>query len=108
MKKKKPNTLEEFLEILKTQQITPEECYSYIIKIEEKIKMDIDSLFEGLAGGHIHEIQSKIGYVKNLINLVVDSNGAFEYDRALDSAILQLEDILALYQKSGVSIQIEK
>jgi hypothetical protein len=66
----------------------------------------MDYLFEGLAGGQIHDILSKIGYTKNLLNLVIESKGAFNYQKALKSAIIQLEDILVLYKKSGVSTLI--
>jgi len=100
-------TLEEIIETLKKKQLSPENSYSYVTKIEQKIKIDLDALFEGLAGARIHEIQSKIGYAKNLLSLVIESKGAFNYNQALQSVIVQLEDILALYHKSGVSTRIK-
>lgn len=102
-----PTTLEELLEVMKTREHPAEKIYSFIVALEEKFKVDIDLLFGRLAGGHIHEIQSKIGYAKNLLDLVVKSKGAFDYDKALQSAIEQLEDILGLYHKAGVSTQIK-
>ncbi|NVM52913.1 MAG: hypothetical protein HWN66_04360 [Candidatus Helarchaeota archaeon] len=108
MKEKKFTTLEAIIETFKTRTLSPEESFSLIVKIEQKIIVDIDALFEGLAGGYIHEIQSKIGYTKNLLHLVIESKGAFDYQRALNSTIPQLEDILTLYHKSGVPTQLEK
>ncbi len=108
MIEKKGTTLEKIIALLKSKQLDANQSYSYILAIEEKIKKDLDMLFERLAGGHIHEIQSKIGYAKNILNLVVESKGAFDYDRALNSALIQLEDILTLYQKSGVSTNLKK
>lgn len=98
--------LEEIIKEMKASKLSPNECYAYILKVEQKIKQDMDSLFEGLAGGQIHDILSKIGYTKNLLNLVIESKGAFDYKKALKSAIIQLEDILVLYKKSGVSTVI--
>ena len=104
---RKSSTIEELLEVMKSQDPSAEQSYSFVVAIEEKFKGDIDLLFERLAGGHIHEIQSKIGYAKNLLDLVVESKGAFEYKKALQSAINQMEDILALYQKAGISTQLK-
>jgi len=101
------STIEEVLQVMKTKELPAEKNYSFIVAIEEKIKGDIDLLFGRLAGGHIHEIQSKIGYAKNLLDLVIESKGAFEYEKALQSAIEQLEAILGLYHKAGVSTQIK-
>jgi len=95
--------LEEIIKKMKASKFSPNDCYKYILKIEEKIKNDINLLFEGLGGGQIHEILSKIGYVKNLIKMAIESKGAFDYQNALKLAVTPLEDILALYQKSGVS-----
>ena len=103
---KEPTTLEEILEQMKTLTLDVQKNFTYVVAIEEKVKEDIDLLFEKLAGGHIHEIQSKIGYAKNILNLVIESKGAFDYQKALNSTITQLEDILTLYQKSGVSTQL--
>ena len=91
---------------MKTSKVSPNECYKNLLKIEEKIKRDLNSLFEGLGGGQIHEILSKMGYTKNLIKMVIDSKGTFDYQNALQSAITQLEEILVLYQQSGVSTLI--
>jgi len=102
----KVGSLEELLELLTQRQIDPATCLFFIEKLEQKILKDIDTLFQKLAGGHIHEIQSKIGYAKNIINLVVESQGAFSYDKALETAIPQVQDILALYQKAGVSTKL--
>ncbi|NVM30889.1 MAG: hypothetical protein HWN65_18760 [Candidatus Helarchaeota archaeon] len=99
-------TLEEIIQRMKSRELSAEENYSHVVAIEEKFKKDLDVLFEKLAGGHIHEIQSKIGFAKNLLNLVIESKGAFDYKKALESTITQLEDILELYQKSGVSTQM--
>ena len=107
MSSKRPRSLEKILKTLMTDHLTPEECLSLIIKFEDKIKADIDLLFEKLAGAHIHEIQSKIGFAKNVLNLVLESKGAFDYAKALDSAITQLEDILALYHRSGISTELK-
>ena len=98
--------LEDILKKMKSGKISPNECYKNIIKIEDKIKHDLNLLFEGLAGTQIHDILSKIGYIKNLINMVVESKGSLDYQGALKSAATQLEEILALYQKSGVSTLI--
>ena len=103
---KDPSKIEEVIELMKTRQLEVQQSYLFIIKIEEKIKRDIDILFEKLAGGHIHEIQSKIGFAKNVLKFVLESKGAFDYTKALDSAITQLDDILALYRKSGVSLSL--
>ena len=108
MPKQSFETFEQFLEALKTRKPSPEESFSVIIELEEKIKRDIEELFEKLAGSHIHEIQAKIGYVKGLLDLVVQSKGAFDYDNALKNAIQPLEDILTLYHKSGVSTQLKQ
>lgn len=98
--------LEEVIKKMKASKLSPNESYQYVLKIEQKINTDVDSLFEGLAGGQIHDILSKIGYTKNLLKLVLESKGTFDYMKALKSAIMQLEDILVLYQKSGVSTLI--
>lgn len=98
--------LEEVIKKMKASKLSPNESYQYVLKIEQKINTDVDSLFEGLAGGQIHDILSKIGYTKNLLKLVIESKGTFDYMKALKSAIMQLEDILVLYQKSGVSTLI--
>lgn len=103
----KPVTIEEVLEVMKTQQLPAEKNYSFLIAIEKKFQQDIDILFSKLAGGHIHEIQSKIGYAKNLLNLVMESKGAFDYKNALNSAVTQVEDILELYRTAGVSTHIK-
>ena len=105
---KEPSTIEEILDQMITLNLDVQKNFSYVVALEEKIKEDMDLLFEKLAGGHIHEIQSKIGYAKNILKLVIESKGAFDYQKALNSTITQLEDILALYQKSGVSTQLEK
>ncbi len=106
MSSEKPTSLDEIITLLKTSQLTPEESLSLINKFEEKIKADIDKLFSALAGAYIHEIQSKIGFAKGVISMVVESQGAFEYEPALNQAITVLKDILALYKKSGVSTQL--
>ena len=98
--------LEDIIKKMKTSKVSPNECYKNLLKIEEKIKRDLNSLFEGLGGGQIHEILSKMGYTKNLIKMVIDSKGTFDYQNALQSAITQLEEILVLYQQSGVSTLI--
>lgn len=107
MNRTTPSSIEQILEILKTKQIEAQLAVTFINAIETKFKTDIDILFSKLAGGHIHEIQSKIGYAKNLLNLVIESNGAFDYKNALESAITQIEDILAVYRTAGVSTQIK-
>jgi predicted polyphosphate/ATP-dependent NAD kinase len=99
-------TFEDIIEHMRTHQLDAEQSFSLIVKIEAKIISDLDALFEALAGAHIHEIQSKIGYAKNLLSMVIDSKGAFDYEQALKSAILQLEDILNHYKKAGVSTQL--
>jgi len=100
-------TIEEIIEYMKSRQIPPEKLFCLIEKLEDKIRQDLDFLFQRLAGGHIHEIQSKIGYAKNLITLVIESQGAFTYEKALSSAITQLEDILALYHKANLSTTLK-
>ncbi|MHA1356860.1 MAG: hypothetical protein ACTSQI_04495, partial [Candidatus Helarchaeota archaeon] len=77
---------EKIIESMKNLQLNAEQTYSYIVKIEAKITHDLDALFEALAGTRIHEIQSKIGYAKNLISMVIESKGAFEFEQALHSA----------------------
>lgn len=102
----KISSLEQLLELLNAARLDPATCLASIEVLERKILGDIDLLFQKLAGGNIHEIQSKIGYAKNIIRLVVDSQGAFAYEKALETAIPQLQDILALYQKAGVSTRL--
>ncbi len=99
-------SLEEILKKMQTSKLSPSDCYKFILKIEQKIKHDLNSLFEGLGGTQIHDLLSKIGYIKNLINMVIESKGTLDYQGALKSAATQLEEILALYRKSGVSTVI--
>jgi hypothetical protein len=108
MSDQKFGTLEAILEKMQNKKLDAPQCYSVLIKIEQKIQADMDALFEGLGGGQIHEILSKIGYSKNYMNLVIESKGAMNFDAALKSIITQITDILALYQKSGVSTQLAK
>jgi len=99
-------SLEEILKKMQTSKLSASDCYKFILKIEQKIKHDLNSLFEGLGGTQIHDLLSKIGYIKNLINMVIESKGTLDYQGALKSAATQLEEILALYRKSGVSTVI--
>ncbi|HUY00771.1 MAG TPA: hypothetical protein VMV49_14515 [Candidatus Deferrimicrobium sp.] len=101
-------TLEAILEKMQNNEFDAPKCHSYLLKIEQKIQADMDSLFEGLGGGQIHEILSKIGYAKNYMNLVIETKGAMDFNNALKSIITQLSDILGLYRKSGVSTQLIK
>jgi hypothetical protein len=99
-------SLEEILKKMQSSKLSPNDCQKFILKIEQKIKNDLNSLFEGLGGAQIHDILSKIGYMKNVINMVIESKGSLDYQGALKSAATQLEEILALYKKSGVSTVI--
>ncbi len=41
-----------------------------------------------------------------LLELIIERKGIFEYQKAIKTTIRQLEDILGLYQKSGLSTQL--
>jgi hypothetical protein len=101
-----PTTLDALITAMQGDSLPPEQLFSFIVALEQKINDDIDLLFEKLAGGNIHEIQSKIGYAKNLIQMVIDSKGAFDYSKAKANARLQLADILTLYKKAGITTSL--
>lgn len=46
---------------------------SLIVKFKDKIKASFDLMLSPLTGTHIHEIQSKIGFSKNILSMVVES-----------------------------------